>query len=151
MLIAKNRKAFYEHEILDKFIAGISLQGYEVKALREGKVNMDGSYVQILGGNPVVVNMHIGPYSKQSQKVGELETRKTRKLLLNKNEIEKISRELSQKGKTAIPLALILSHNMIKLELGIAKGRRKEEKKHLEKERQIQKDLQQVTKEISRQ
>ena len=150
MLIAKNRKAFYEHEILEKFTAGIRLHGYEVKAVKEGRVNFDGSYVHILGHRPVVINMHIGAYSKQSQDVDELSTRRTRQLLLTKSEIEKLTRELTQKGKTAVPLALILSKNLVKLELGIAKGRKKAEKKHLEKERQIRKDLERTVKETTR-
>lgn len=141
MLLTKNRKGLYDYEILDKFTAGIALRGYEVKAAKEGKVNFEGSYVQIVGGIPVVVNMHIGHYSKQSQEYKEQEARRTRNLLLNKNEVEKITRMLQEKGKTAVPLALILSHNMIKLEFGIAKGRKKAEKKSLVKERQLQRDL----------
>ena len=150
MLLAKNRKALFNHEIVEKFTAGIVLKGYEVKAVREGKVNMDGSYVQIMGGDPVVVNMHIGQYSRQSQKVAEDDTRRTRHLLLEKTEIEKITRELAQKGKTAIPLALVLTHNMIKLELGIAKGRRKADKRDVEKERQIKRDMEVAIKELLR-
>ncbi len=147
MLLAKNRKAFYDHEILEKFTAGIALKGYEVKAVKEGKVNMDGSFVQVLGHEVYVINMYIGQYSKQSQETGKQQSRTSRKLLLRKEEIEKLQRELAQKGKTAIPLALILSHNMIKLEFGIAKGRKKVEKKHLEKERQIKRDLEKAVKE----
>ena len=94
-----------------------------------------------------MVNLYIGPYSKQSQEVNEQTSRRTRNLLLTKSEIEKLKRELSLKGKTAVPLALILSNNLLKLELGIAKGRKKAEKKHLEKERQIQKDLEHARKE----
>jgi SsrA-binding protein len=141
MLLTKNRKGLYDYEILEKFTAGISLRGYEVKAAREGKVNFEGSYVQIVGGLPVIVNMHIGHYSKQSQEYNDQEARRSRNLLLNKAEVEKLARMLQEKGKTAVPLALILSHNMIKLEFGIAKGRKKAEKKILVKERQIQRDL----------
>ena len=150
MLLAKNRKALFNHEIIEEFQAGISLHGYEVKAIREGKVNFEGSYVQIVGDKPVVINMHIGQYSKQSQKVNELDQNRTRDLLLNKTEIEKLTKELAQKGKTAIPLALIITHNMIKLEFGIAKGRRKFDKKNVEKERQIKKDLEIALKESNR-
>jgi len=150
MLLAKNRKAFFEHEILERYTAGISLRGYEVKAIREGKANFSDSYVQILSGVPVILNMYIGAYSKQSQRFNEADSRRSRKLLLSKSEIEKIQRELMEKGRTAIPLALILEHNMIKLEFGIAKGRKKEEKKHVEKERQIKIDLERTVKESFR-
>jgi SsrA-binding protein len=150
MLLVKNRKAFFEHEILEKYVAGISLRGYEVKAIKEGKANFSDSYVQILSGEPFVINMYIGAYSKQSQRFNETDARRSRKLLLKKNEIEKVQRDLMEKGKTAIPLALTLENNVIKLELGIAKGRKKAEKKHLEKERQIKKDLEKARKEITR-
>jgi SsrA-binding protein len=150
MLIVKNKRAFFEHEILEKYTAGISLHGYEVKAIREGKANFSDSYVQILSGVPMVLNMYIGAYSKQSQRFNEADSRRSRKLLLKASEIEKIQRDLMEKGRTAIPLALILEHNMIKLEFGIAKGRRKEEKKHVEKERQIKIDLERAVKESFR-
>ena len=150
MLLAKNRKAFFEHEILERYTAGISLRGYEVKAIREGKANFSDSYVQILSEVPVILNMYIGAYSKQSQRFNEADSRRSRKILLKKGEIEKIQRELMEKGRTAIPLALILEHNMVKLEFGIAKGRKKEEKKHVEKERQIKIDLERTVKESFR-
>lgn len=141
MLLVKNRKALYNNELLEKLVAGIVLRGYEVKAIREGKVTFEGAYIAIKNDGCYVMNMHIGRYSKQSQDIPEEETTKQRKLLLNKNELEMMKREISQKGKTAVPLALILEHNLIKLELAIVKGRKEYEKKHLEKEKQIQKDL----------
>jgi SsrA-binding protein len=139
MLLAKNRKALYKYEPIRKFMAGVVLRGYEVKAIREGKANLTGSYVQILGNEAFVVNMHIGRYSNQSQEVGD--TKRSRKLLLQKREIEKLKQELQQKGKTAVPLALLLKKNMVKLELAIVKGRKKHEKKAVEKEKQIKRDL----------
>ena len=99
MLLTKNRKGLYDYEILDKFTAGVSLHGYEVKAAKEGKVNFEGSYVQIVGGIPVVVNMHIGHYSKQSQEYNDQDARRSRNLLLNKVEVEKVTRMLQEKGK----------------------------------------------------
>lgn len=150
MLLAKNRRAFYDYEILEKFIAGMQLHGYEVKAIKENKVNMDASYVQIIGQEAFVVNMHIGNYSKQSQDISETETRRSRKLLLHKNEVEKLQRELHQKGKTAAPLALLLEHGLVKLELAIVKGRKKHEKKILEKERQQKLETQRTIKELKK-
>jgi SsrA-binding protein len=150
MLIAKNRKALYNYEITQIFMAGVVLYGYEVKAAKEGKVNFDGAYIQLLRNKPYLVNMHIGRYSKQSQEIKEQDDRRSRPVLLNKKEIETLQRELSEKGKTAVPLALLLKNNMIKLELGIAKGRKKPEKKLLEKERQIKRDLEKAAKEAGR-
>ncbi len=150
MLLVKNKKATHEYEIIEKFMAGIALKGYEVKAIREGKVGFDGSYIKMLQGRPYVVGMTIGRYSKQSQDVDKLDTDRSRALLMTKKEIEKLQRELNQKGKTAIPLALVLRNNMVKLESAIVKGRTKYEKKVVAKEKQIKKDLEKFNSEIRR-
>ncbi len=141
MLLVKYRKALYNHEILEKFVAGIVLKGYEAKAVREKKAAFEGAYIKIDKGKAFVVGLHIGPYSKQHQEVTD--TRRDRALLLNKKEIQKLERETKQKGKTAIPLALILKNNLIKLELAVVKGRKKHEKKVVAKEKQIKKELRQ--------
>ena len=151
-ILARNKKAFYEYEIIARYTAGVVLEGYEVKAVREGKVNFDGSFVQINKHIPVVLNLHIGRYMYQSQKDEGADTRRTRMLLLSKKEIQKIERELSQKGYTAVPLALatqaqapkgalISSKSMLKLELAVVRGRKMYEKKDLEKRKQQLKDM----------
>ncbi|KKU31182.1 MAG: SsrA-binding protein [candidate division WWE3 bacterium GW2011_GWA1_46_21] len=150
MLLAKNRKAFFNHEIVEKLIAGIVLHGYEVKALKEGKVNFEGAYIKVDAGSAYVINLHIGRYSKQSQKPDDGEAIRQRLLLLNKNEIASLASHIHQKGKTAIPLALLLAHGLVKLELAIVKGRKKYENKHVEKEKQMKKDLQTQAKGLSR-
>jgi SsrA-binding protein len=141
MLVSKNRKALFDHEVLEKFTAGIILKGFEVKAIKENKATFEGSYVQIIDEEPYLVNLYVGKYSKQSGDFNELEARRNRKILLNKNEIDKLARETAQKGRTAVPLALVLDKGKIKLEFAIVKGRKEYEKKHVAKERQIQKDL----------
>ena len=140
-ILARNKKAFFEYEIIDKYTAGVVLEGYEVKAVREGKVNFEGSFVQINKHIPVVLNLHFGRYTYQSQKDEGADTRRTRMLLLGKKEIQKVERELSQKGYTAVPLALVSSKNMIKLEFAVVRGRKIYEKKDLEKRKQQLKDL----------
>jgi len=92
--------------------------------------------------------MYIGKYSKQSKDFNEYEARRTRNLLLNKNEILKIVREIAQKGKTAVPLSLLLDKGKIKLEFAVVKGKKEYEKKQTAKERQIKKDLERETKTI---
>lgn len=141
MLLAKNRKALYNYEVLARFIAGIVLRGYEVKSIRESNANLAGAYIQIIEGEVYVTGMHVGKYSKLSQEIPDKELDRPRKLLLNKHEINQIKRHLSEKGKTAVPLALLLRNNLIKLELATVKGKKKHEKKIVEKERQIRKDL----------
>ena len=148
LLLVKNRKALFDHSLVEKYTAGIVLEGYEVKAIKEGEANFEGSYVRILDGEPFVVNMYIGKYSAQSQPFEELRARESRKLLLNGKEIEEIYKELDQKGKTAVPLALILDNNRIKLEFAIVKGRKDYEKKAVAKEKQVLKDLERESKEV---
>lgn len=147
MLLALNKKAKRNYEVIEKYIAGIVLNGYEVKALREGKADFEGSYIKLIENRPYVVNLNIGRYSNQSH---DGEPKRDRLILLTKKELASIQKELSQKGKSAVPLALVLQHNLVKLELAVVKGRKKHEKKHLEKERQIQKDLDKAKSAISR-
>ena len=113
MLIAKNKKALFNNEVVEKYLAGIVLKGYEVKSVREKNVSFEGAYISIDNDNVVVKNLHIGKYSKQSQEHNENTSKRTRQLLLNKNEIAKLKREISEKGKTAIPLALLLRSGRI--------------------------------------
>ena len=143
MLLVKNRKAFHNYEVVEKYVAGVVLKGYEVKAIREKKVNFEGAYIKIIGNEAFVVNLHVGDYSKKSQKNEGSKQNSDLKLLLGQHEIEKISREVNQKGKTAIPIAFILRNNLVKLELAVVKGKKKYEKKQVAKTRQIEKDLQQ--------
>jgi len=146
MLLVKNKKALFNNEIIEKYLAGIELRGYEVKALREKNASFEGSYVTIEDGNAYIVNFSIGRYSNQSQDHDSNEARRSRRLLLNSQELAKLSREISEKGKTAIPLALVLRNNLIKLEFAVVRGRKKHEKKSLLKKRQLERDLQKANK-----
>lgn len=141
MLILKNKKALFNNEVLEKYLAGISLRGYEVKAIREKKASFEGSFVSIEDGSAWLKNMHIGKYSKQSQEYSEDLARRPRRLLLSSRELFLLQREVSEKGKTAVPLALLLKNGMIKLEFAVVKGRKKHEKKQYLKERQQEIDL----------
>lgn len=150
LLLVKNRRAFHDYELLEKYTAGIQLEGYEVKAIRERKADLSASYVQILNGELFVVNMHVGRYSQQSQPYDEQRARRNRLLLVTAGEREKIAKELDQKGITAVPLALVLQNNFIKLEFALARGRKEFEKKIVAKERQIKRDLEADTKDVRR-
>lgn len=147
-LLAKNRKARYNYSVEDEYLAGIVLKGYEVKAIREGKVDFEGSFIQVIDREPHVVNMQIGRYSKQSNDVSEFDSRRSRKLLLSQREIDQLISKTSQKGKTAVPLALVLVNNNIKLEFAIVTGKKDYEKKVTAKEKQIQRDLEKEAKEF---
>ena len=141
MLIAKNRKALFNHQIIDKYLAGIELKGYVVKSIKENNASFEGSYVDVEDGQMYVKNLHVGKYSKQSQKYNPDETKRPRRLLLKKVEIRKIQKEILEKGKTAVPLAILLKNGKIKLEFAVVKGRKKHEKLQLLKKRQIEIDL----------
>lgn len=148
MLLAKNRKALFDHQLINKYVAGVVLKGYEVKAIKEKKVNFEGSYIIVQKNEAFIINLHIGEYSKQSQEVTAFESKRTRKLLLNKKEIQDIAVELDQKGRTAVPLALVLLGPHVKLELGVVKGKKEFEKKQTAKEKQIRKDLEKEAKNL---
>jgi SsrA-binding protein len=147
-LLSKNRKALFNNTLIKRFNAGIVLKGNEVKAIREGKVDFEGSYIKVFKNEVYVVNLNIGRYSKQSKESSTYDERRERKLLLNKNEIAEVNRDISEKGKTAVPLSLVLSNNKIKLEFAIVKGKKEFEKKQTAKERQIRADMQKESKEL---
>ena len=141
LLLAKNRKALFEHQLVEKYVAGVVLRGYEVKALREGNVSFEGSYVQVIDNKPCVINLYIGRYSKMGRPLVESEERRRRDLLLNKKEIADIARSLDEKGRTAVPLALVVDHNIIKMEFAVVKGLKEYEKKHIAQAKQVDKDM----------
>jgi SsrA-binding protein len=141
MIILTNKKAYFDYTILEKFIAGVKLKGYEAKALREGKGKLEGSYVKEIGGKLKVINFGVGRYSKISQILEEGDLSRTKDLLLNKKEILEIKRELAQKGKSCVPLNLRIERGLFKLELGIVKGKKEYEKKVVVKERQQKREF----------
>ncbi len=134
-----NRKARYDYEIFEKYIAGIVLTGTEIKSIREGKCNLKDSYIIINNNEAFVLNMHITNYEKGS--FNNLDEKRTRKLLLNKKEILKINEKIKVKGYTVIPLKLFLQNSKAKLEIGICKGKHTYDKRETIKERDIKRDV----------
>lgn len=126
------------------------LHGYEVKAIREGNVNFEGSYIKLQNNEVFLVNLYIGKYSKQSKNKEETDPKRIRKLILNRKEIIEMEKEIAQKGKSAVPLALLLKNGMVKIEIATVKGKKEFEKKDTAKEKQIQKDLAIETKNYNR-
>lgn len=149
-VLAENRKAFHEYEIQDKFEAGISLFGYEVKAIREGKANFEGSFIKILNSAPILLNLHIGKYSKQGEEVDDIKEKRDRQLLLKKYEIQRLEAKLKQRGFSLVPLKFIADHGLIKLEFALVKGKKKHDKKLDLKEKQEERDLRREAKEDKR-
>jgi len=141
MILKTNRKVFFDYSIIETYIAGIKLYGYEVKALREGSGRLEGSYVVRSPKGLSLVNFYIPRYSKISQKVEDSELSRSRDILLKKNEISKIIEQLSKKGISCVPVKLLMEKGKFKLEIAIVKGKREYEKKVVAKERQERRDL----------
>ena len=139
-VIATNRKAFHEYNILEKFEAGIKLKGSEVKSIREGKASLKQSYILIKKGEAWLRGSHIAQYSHTGFE-GHDPVR-NRKLLLHKREIQKIDSRLAEKGLTAIPTKLYFKGGFIKLEFGLAKGKKLYDKRDAKKKRDVERDIQ---------
>ncbi|MFC1526894.1 SsrA-binding protein SmpB [Candidatus Latescibacterota bacterium] len=121
-LIAQNRKARYDYEILDTFEAGIALMGSEVKSLRDGKANLREGYARVEGEEVFLHNVHINAYGAATT-FGH-EPMRTRKLLLHREEIRRLIGQTEQKGLTLVPLRLYFKRGRAKVELGLARGKR---------------------------
>jgi SsrA-binding protein len=124
--IARNRKAKRDYEIKSRLEAGIELKGSEVKSLRDGKVNLSDSYAAVENGEVILKNLHISPY-KMSQE--DHDPLRPRRLLLHKREIRKLFIQTEQKGLTLIPLSIYFKGKVAKIELAVAAGRRKYDKR----------------------
>lgn len=133
-IITSNRKARFHYEIIDNYEAGIVLKGTEVKSLREGKVSLSDTYAKFLKGELYIVNMHISPY-KQANRFNH-DTTRSRKLLLHKRELKKLYSKIAEKGLTLVPLKLYFKGGLVKVELGLAKGKKQFEKDQSQKRRQ---------------
>ena len=121
-LIAKNPTAFHNYTIDDKLEAGIVLSGTEIKSIRNGKVNLKDSYAVIKNGECFIYGMHISPYEHGN--IFNKDPLRTRKLLLNKKEINKLFGLIKQKGYSLVPICLYFKGSFVKLELGIGKGKK---------------------------
>lgn len=137
--VATNRKAFHDYHIEERFEAGIALQGTEVKAMREGRVNLRDSFARVDHNEVMLHHCHISPYSH-----GNIENHdplRTRKLLLHKKEIGKLWGNISQKGFTLIPLKIYFKGGKAKVEIGLAKGKREYEKRDSIKAKEAKREI----------
>ncbi len=138
-VISKNRKAFHDFHIEEKMEAGLVLQGSEVKSLREGKANLADSYAMIKGGEAWLLHSHIAPYGPASY--ANHEPRRARKLLLNRREITKVLVKLKERGYTLVPTMLYFRKGRAKVELGLAYGKKKYDKRAAIRERETRREL----------
>lgn len=144
IILTGNKKAYYEYIITDKFIAGIQLIGTEVKSIKDSKCSIAEAYCYISNGEIFITGMHVSEY--KHIKYTNHEPTRLRKLLLNKQEINKLSKAVKEKGLTIIPLAVGLSKTgFIKIEIGLAKGKNTVNKKESIKEKDIKRELDRTT------
>ena len=149
MSITVNKKAFHDYFVEEKYEAGLALQGWEVKAIRAGRMNIKESYVIIKGGEIFLIGMHITPLLAASTHVNPDPTR-TRKLLLHGNEIMKLIGKVERAGYALIPLDLHYKGGRIKLEVGLAKGKKQHDKRNDEQEKDWKREKEQIMKEKQR-
>lgn len=121
-LLANNKKAYFDYFIEDKWEAGIELYGTEVKSVRMGKVSVKESYIKIDKNEIFIYNMHISPYEKGN--IFNRDPVRVRKLLLHRAEINKLSGKISEKGYTIVPLQVYIKNGLVKVEIGLGKGKK---------------------------
>jgi len=142
MVIATNKRAYFDYEILETYEAGIELKGFEVKAVKFGRINLAGSYVIIHNNQAWLLNADIPPYQPKNTPA-DYDSKRTRRLLLNKSEIKSLTGRTQEKGLTLVPLKVYTKGKggKIKVEIGLAKSRKKVDKRELIKKRNIEADI----------
>lgn len=138
-LIANNKKAYYDYFIEDKIEAGICLQGTEVKSLRLGKCSIKESYIKITNGEVFIIGMHIATY--ENGNIYNHDETRTRRLLLKKSEILKLQQQVDKNGYTLVPLRVYFSNQYAKVEIGLAKGKKKYDKRQSLKEKDMKRQI----------
>lgn len=139
--IALNRKALHDYFIEHRFEAGIALSGWEVKSLRAGKAQLVDSYVLLKDGEAWLMGCHISPLSTVSTHV-VADPSRTRKLLLNRNELDRLFTGVQQRGYTCVALSLYWKKHLVKCEIALGKGKKEYDKRHVEKERDSNREIQ---------
>lgn len=143
--IASNRKAYFEYEISEKWEAGISLKGTEVKALREGRVNLQDGWVEVTEDLQAYLRqVHISPY--EFGNINNHEPTRVRRLLLNKSELKKLRQAVSEKGYTIIPLSFYFKGQRVKLEIGLARGKKLHDKRETSREKEANREMERAMK-----
>lgn len=147
-LISQNKKAFHDFFIEETFECGIELVGTEVKSLREGKVNLKDSFASLVNGEIYIKNMHISPYEKGN--IFNKDPLRERKLLLHKYEILKLVGKIKEKGYSLVPTKIYLKNSLVKVELGLAKGKKLYDKREDIARKDAKRDIDRRMKEANR-
>jgi SsrA-binding protein len=143
--IAENRKAFHDFHILESYEAGVALLGTEVKAIREGNVNLRDSFARVDGGEVWIYNVHIKPYSHRGY--SDHEPTRRRKLLLHRQEIRKLIGRTVERGMTLVPTRMYFKNGRVKIEVGLARGKQAHDKRETIKKREADRETRAAIKE----
>jgi len=138
--VVTNRKALHDYFIIDRFEAGIALKGTEVKSLRQSNANLQDGYALIRNGEIWLIGMHVSPFEKGN--INNHDPKRDRKLLLHKQEIRRLIGRIAEKGLTLVPLRVYFKNNIVKIELGIARGKKSYDKREAIKERETKRQIQ---------
>ena len=136
--IAENRKAFHDYHIVDTYEAGVVLQGTEVKAIREGNVNLRDSFGRVEGGEVWIYNVHISPYSHRGY--SDHEPMRRRKLLLHRQEIKKLIGKTVERGMTLVPVRMYFKDGRVKVAVSLARGKKEYDKRETIKRRETERE-----------
>ncbi|NLK63446.1 MAG: SsrA-binding protein SmpB [Fusobacteria bacterium] len=146
MILASNKKAYFDYFILEKYEAGIELKGSEVKSIKAGKVSIKESYVRIMKNEIVIINMNVTKYDYM--KLYEIDEKRTRKLLLHRREINKLSGKVAQGGFTIVPLSVYIKNGLVKIEIALAKGKKIYDKREELAKKTQKRDVERALKEF---
>ena len=147
-VLARNKKAFHDYFIEDKLEAGIELVGTEVKSVKAGKVSIKESFIRIIRNEIFVMNMHITPY--EFGNINNVAESRVRKLLLNRREIKKWSEKIQEQGYTIVPISIYKKQRLVKMEIGLAKGKKMHDKRESLKRKDIERDMKKLQKNFGR-
>ena len=147
-VLARNKKAFHDYFIEDKLEAGIELVGTEVKSVKAGKVSIKESFIRIIRDEVFVMNMHITPY--EFGNINNVAESRVRKLLLNRREIKKWSEKIKEQGYTIVPISVYTKRRLVKMEIGLAKGKKMHDKRESLKRKDIERDMKKLQKNFGR-
>jgi len=148
-VVATNRRARFQYEILETYEAGLALRGPEVKSLRAGGANLGDAYAVVRGGEAFLLNVHIAPYA-QAGRENPPDPRRERKLLLHRAEIGRLAGRVAERGLTLVPLRIYFKNGRAKVEIGVARGKRKLDKRETIRKRETDRELRRVARRSGR-
>ncbi len=147
-VLAKNKKAYFDYEVVEKYETGIVLTGAEVKSIKGGHVQLKGSFASVVNGRVMTENLHVSPY--RYAPLAGYDPLRRRELLLKRKEIDNLAGLSNQKGFTLVPLEIILRHNLIKVIIGVCRGKKQHDKRDVLKRRAMTREVDQGLKKFSR-